>query len=136
MLGAGLGDRGHLVRGGLYPARRRAASQRSWANTPGQTIPSIGGVFTDVASGRKFGFTDAGAFTTTPSATSNISGSYPLTSPLKRINGRAVQIRDHAAGRNLWPRDVHQCPHRRDRHAGRRACLGQPDGGDQPAILS
>jgi hypothetical protein len=43
-----------------------------------------------VASGRKFGFTDAGAFTTTPSATSNISGSYPLTSPLKRINAAAL----------------------------------------------
>lgn len=91
MLGTGLGDRGHIVIAADYTQRDGiTASQRSWATTPNQTIPSIGGVFTDVASGRKFGFTDSGAFTTTPSATSNISGSYPLVSPLKRINVAAL----------------------------------------------
>lgn len=89
--GSKLGDRGHLVLAVDYTQRDGVrAGQRDWANTPGQTIPSLGGVFTDVASGRKFGFTDAGAFTTNPSATSNISGSYPLTSPLKRINAAAL----------------------------------------------
>ncbi|WP_206240723.1 TonB-dependent receptor plug domain-containing protein [Novosphingobium terrae] len=89
--GSKLGDRGHLVIAVDYTQRDGVrAGQRDWANTPGQTIPSVGGVFTDVASGRKFGFTDAGAFTTNPSATSNISGSYPLTSPLKRINAAAL----------------------------------------------
>jgi len=87
MMGTKLGDRGHIVFAADYTQRDLiTTSERSWAATPNQTIPSIGGVFTDVASGRKFGFTDSGQFTTTPSATSNISGSYPLVSPLKRIN--------------------------------------------------
>jgi outer membrane receptor protein involved in Fe transport len=59
--GSKLGDRGHLVLAVDYTQRDGVrAGQRDWANTPGQTIPSVGGVFTDVASGRKFGFTDAG----------------------------------------------------------------------------
>lgn len=87
MFGTGLGDRGNLVIAADYTQRDLIrAGQRDWAETPNQTIPSIGGVFTDVASGRRFGFTDAGQFTTTPSATSNVSDSYPLVSPLKRIN--------------------------------------------------
>ncbi|WP_294327597.1 TonB-dependent siderophore receptor [uncultured Sphingomonas sp.] len=91
MLGLGVGDRGNLVFAADYTQRDGIlARQRDWAATPNQTIPSIGGVFTDVASGRRFGFTDAGTFTTTPSATSNISGSYPLVSPLKRINLAAL----------------------------------------------
>ncbi|MEJ2458825.1 MAG: TonB-dependent receptor [Novosphingobium sp.] len=91
MLGTGLGDRGNLVLAADYTQRDEIrANQRGWAATPNQTIPSIGGVFTDVASGRKFGFTDGGAFTTTPSATSNVSGEYPLVSPLKRINVAAL----------------------------------------------
>lgn len=87
MYGTKLGDRGHVVFAVDYTQRDQVnAGQRSWAATPNQTIASIGGVFTDVASGRKFGFTDSGQFTTNPSATSNISGNYPLISPLKRIN--------------------------------------------------
>jgi len=91
MVGTGLGDRGHIVIAADYTQRDRIrAGQRDWAETPNQTIPSIGGVFTDVASGRKFGFTDSGDFTTNPSATSNISDTYPLVSPLKRINVAAL----------------------------------------------
>jgi iron complex outermembrane receptor protein len=91
MFGSGLGDRGNIVIAADYTQRDLiSARQRDWAATPNQTIPSIGGVFTDVASGRRFGFTDAGAFTTTPSATSNISRDYPLVSPLKRINVAAL----------------------------------------------
>ncbi|WP_232491850.1 TonB-dependent receptor plug domain-containing protein [Novosphingobium kaempferiae] len=91
MLGTGLGDRGNLVIAADYTQRDLIrAGQRDWAETPNQTIPSIGGVFTDVASGRKFGFTDDGAFTTNPSATSNVSDQYPLVSPLKRINVAAL----------------------------------------------
>lgn len=91
MIGTGLGDRGNLVIAADYTQRDGIrAGQRDWAATPNQTIPSIGGVFTDVASGQRFGFTDDGAFTTNPSATSNISGSYPLISPLKRINIAAL----------------------------------------------
>jgi iron complex outermembrane receptor protein len=91
MFGTGLGDRGNLVVAADYTQRDAIqAGQRNWAATPNQTIASTGGVFTDVATGRKFGFTDAGAFTTTPSATSNISDSYPLVSPLKRINVAAL----------------------------------------------
>ena len=91
MLGTGIGDRGNLVIAADYTQRDGVrAGQRSWAATHNQTIPSIGGVFTDVASGRRFGFTDDGTFTTTPSATSNISATYPLISPLKRINVAAL----------------------------------------------
>jgi outer membrane receptor protein involved in Fe transport len=91
MVGTGLGDRGHVVFAADYTQRDLIrANDRSWAATPNQTIPSIGGVFTDVASGRRFGFTDDGTFTTTPSATSNLSGEYPLVSPLKRINVAAL----------------------------------------------
>lgn len=91
MLGTGLGDRGNLVIAADYTQRDQIrAGQRDWAATPNQTIPSIGGVFTDVASGRKFGFTDDGAFTTSPSATSNVSDQYPLVSPLKRVNVAAL----------------------------------------------
>ena len=91
MLGTGIGDRGNLVIAADYTQRDGVrAEQRDWAATPNQTIPSLGGVFTDVASGRRFGFTDDGAFTTSPSPTSNISASYPLISPLKRINVAAL----------------------------------------------
>ncbi|TXC71029.1 TonB-dependent receptor [Sphingomonas ginsenosidivorax] len=91
MLGTTLGDRGNVVVAADYTQRDGIrAGQRDWAATPNQTIPSIGGVFTDVASGRRFGYTDDGAFTTNPSATSNVSASYPLISPLKRINVAAL----------------------------------------------
>ena len=91
MMGTGLGDRGHVVLAADYTQRDEiTAGQRDWAATPNQTIPSIGGVFTDVASGRKFGFSDDGTFSTNPSATSNISNTYPLVSPLKRINVAAL----------------------------------------------
>ncbi|WP_260596588.1 TonB-dependent receptor domain-containing protein [Sphingomonas endolithica] len=91
MMGTKLGDRGNIVIAADYTQRDPIrAGQRDWAATPNQTIPSIGGVFTDVASGRRFGFADDGAFTTRPSATSNISDSYPLISPLKRINVAAL----------------------------------------------
>ena len=91
MMGTGLGDRGNIVVAADYTQRDGiVAGQRDWAATPNQTIPSLGGVFTDVASGRRFGFTDTGAFTTTPSTTSNISDRYPLISPLKRINVAAL----------------------------------------------
>ena len=91
MLGTGLGERGNLVIAADYTQRDLIqAGQRDWAETPNQTIPSIGGVFTDVASGRRFGFSDTGVFSTNPSATSNISDRYPLVSPLKRINVAAL----------------------------------------------
>lgn len=91
MIGTRLGERGNIVIAADYTQRDGIrAGQRDWASTPNQTIPSLGGVFTDVASGRRFGFTDDGAFTTNPSATSNISSSYPLISPLKRVNVAAL----------------------------------------------
>ncbi|KMS56347.1 TonB-denpendent receptor [Novosphingobium barchaimii LL02] len=91
MMGTGLGDRGNIVIAADYTQRDLIrAGKRDWAATPNQTIPSLGGVFTDVASGRKFGFSDSGEFSTNPSATSNISDQYPLVSPLKRINVAAL----------------------------------------------
>lgn len=91
MLGTPLGDRGHIVVALDYTQREQTLSgSRDWAITPTSTVPSIGGLFTDVASGRRFGFTDSGQFTTNPSATSNISANYPLIEPLKRINAAAL----------------------------------------------
>ncbi|MEE4450984.1 TonB-dependent receptor domain-containing protein [Novosphingobium resinovorum] len=91
MVGTGLGDRGHVVVALDYTQRDMIrAGQRDWATTPNSTIPSTGGVYTDVASGNTFGFTDSGAFTDSPASTSNISSRYPLTSGLKRINAAAL----------------------------------------------
>jgi outer membrane receptor protein involved in Fe transport len=92
MVGGDFADgRGHVVLAADYTQRDLLTSgSRDWARTPTSTIPSVGGVFTDVASGRVFGFTDSGQFTTTPSATSNISASYPLVEPLKRVNVTAL----------------------------------------------
>ena len=90
-LGTGVGDRGHIVLAMDYTQRDMIrAGDRDWAETPGTTIPSLGGTYTDVASGNTFGYTDAGAFTTSPSATSNISARYPLVSGLKRFNATAL----------------------------------------------
>lgn len=91
MFGARLGDRGHIVIAGDYTQRDQVLSgTRDWAITPNSTIPNIGGVFTDVASGRKFGYDASGAFTLSPPATSNISARYPLIVPLKRYNLAAL----------------------------------------------
>ena len=85
-LGGGIGDRGHIVVALDYTQRdQMRAGTRDWAATPGATLLPIGGNFTDVASGRAFSFTSAGAFTTTPQ-TSNFSSQYPLIEPLKRFN--------------------------------------------------
>lgn len=91
MLGTRLGERGHLVIAGDFTKRELVRSgERDWAITPNLNVPNVGGVFTDVASGRRFGFDAAGAFTTTPTATSNISSSYPLIVPLERYNAAAL----------------------------------------------
>jgi outer membrane receptor protein involved in Fe transport len=91
MFGTKLGDSGHLVLAGDYTRREQVlVEDRDWAITPGLTIPNVGGVFTDVASGRRFGFDANGQFTTNPPATSNISSSYPLILPLERINVAAL----------------------------------------------
>lgn len=91
MFGTKLGDRGNLVIAGDFTRRELVLSgERDWAITPNLTIPSVGGVFTDVASGRRFGFDPSGAFTTTPTATTNISNSYPLIVPLERYNVAAL----------------------------------------------
>jgi iron complex outermembrane receptor protein len=79
-------DRGHLVVALDYTQRDQVrGGTRSWAATPGATVLPVGGNFTDIASGRAFSFTSAGAFTTTPQ-TSNFSSQYPLIEPLKRFN--------------------------------------------------
>jgi len=91
MFGSRLGDGGHIVVAGDYTRREQVLSgERDWAITPNLTIPSTGGVFTDVASGRRFGFDANGGFTTTPAATTNISDTYPLIVPLERINVAAL----------------------------------------------
>ena len=80
-------DRGHVVFAFDYTQRDLVRSgSRDWALTPNSTIPPVGGLFTDVASGRRFGFDASGALTTTPATTSNISASYPLVEPLLRFN--------------------------------------------------
>ena len=91
MFGSRLGDGGHIVVAGDYTRREQVlVRERDWAITPNLTIPSVGGVFTDVASGRRFGFDANGALTTTPSPTSNISDTYPLIVPLERVNVAAL----------------------------------------------
>jgi outer membrane receptor protein involved in Fe transport len=84
------GDRGNLVIAADYTRREQVlAGERSWAvqNLP---IPNPGGVFTDIASGRRFGYDASGQFTLTPPASINISDRYPLIVPLKRLNVAAL----------------------------------------------
>lgn len=108
MLGAKLGDRGHLVIAGDYTRREEVlAGDRSWAATPNLTIPNVGGVFTDIASGRRFGFDANGQFTTTPPATSNISASYPLIVPLKRYNLAALFNYEFAPALEVYGRALY-----------------------------
>ena len=89
--GGDINGKGHVVLGLEYDRRTLVRSgTRDWALTPGSTIPNMGGVFTDVASGRIFGYDANGQFTLTPPATSNISSSYPLIEPLTRYNATAL----------------------------------------------
>lgn len=89
--GGDINNKGHVVVALNYTRRDLVRSgTRDWALTPNSTIPNVGGVFTDVASGRTFGYDANGQFTLTPPATSNISASYPLIEPLTRYNATAL----------------------------------------------
>ncbi|MDH7971256.1 TonB-dependent receptor [Sphingomonas sp. AR_OL41] len=108
MFGARLGDRGHIVIAGDYTQRDLVRSgTRDWAITPNSVIPNVGGVFTDIASGRKFGYDATGAFTLTPPATSNISAQYPLIVPLKRYNLAALFNYEVTPGLELYGRALY-----------------------------
>lgn len=108
MFGARLGERGHVVIAGDYTQRDLVRSgTRDWAITPNSTIPNVGGVFTDNASGRRFGFDAGGAFTLTPPATSNISAQYPLIEPLKRYNLAALFNYEVVPGFELYGRGLY-----------------------------
>jgi iron complex outermembrane recepter protein len=108
MFGSKLGDRGHLVIAADYTQRDLVRSgTRSWAITPNSNIPNVGGVFTDIASGRKFGFDANGAFTLTPPTTSNISANYPLIVPLKRYNLAALFNYELAPGFEVYGRALY-----------------------------
>ena len=84
--GIKLGDRGNLV-GYLEMTERDklVAGQRDWALVNPTLSAPNGGNFTDVASGNKFSFTDAGQLTTTAQKT-NYAPQYLLVMPLKRTN--------------------------------------------------
>lgn len=108
MFGTRLGDRGHIVIAGDYTQRDLVLSgSRDWAITPNSTIPNTGGVFTDIASGRKFGYDANGAFTLTPPATSNISARYPLIVPLKRYNLAALFNYEVTPGLEVYGRALY-----------------------------
>ena len=86
LLGGDINDRGHIVFAFDYTNRQQQlAGSRSWAATPNQTVAPAGGNFIDVASGRTFSITSAGAFTNT-TQTSNYTSLYPLIEPLQRYN--------------------------------------------------
>ena len=106
--GSKLGDRGHIVIAADYTQRDLVRSgSRDWAITPNSNIANVGGVFTDIASGRRFGYDANGAFTLTPPATSNISASYPLIVPLKRYNLAALFKYDLLPGLELYGRALY-----------------------------
>lgn len=85
-VGLGVGDRGHLV-GYLDYTQRDIlrAGARPYTLERSGTVPPAGGNFTDVASGRRFSFDEAGNFTLAPQ-TSNFTAEYPFVVPLKRVN--------------------------------------------------
>jgi iron complex outermembrane recepter protein len=108
MAGGRLGDRGHVVVAFDYTQRDEVLSgTRNWAITPNSTIPNVGGVFTDIASGRTFGFDANGGFTLTPPARSNISAKYPLIEPLKRFNVAALFNYELTPGLEVYGRAVY-----------------------------
>jgi outer membrane receptor protein involved in Fe transport len=88
--GSKLGDRGHLVLAVDYPARRRARGSARLGQHARPDHPQRGRRLHRCGERAQVRLHRCRAFTTNPSATSNISGSYPLTSPLKRINAAAL----------------------------------------------
>ena len=84
--GMKLGERGNLVGFIEYTQRDLLqAGERDWAVANPTLLAPRGGNFTDVASGRKFSFDDAGQFTTSPRKT-NFAPLYTLVMPLERLN--------------------------------------------------
>ena len=80
------GDKGSIVGYFEYTDRKELlAGKRDWAVANSVGIAGNGGNFTDVASGNKFSFDQAGQLTTTPQTT-NYAGQFYLAQPLKRIN--------------------------------------------------
>jgi outer membrane receptor protein involved in Fe transport len=88
-LGGELGDRGSIVGYLEYSEREDLrAGDRDFALARSVPVAGRGGNFTDVASGRRFSFDEAGNFTLTPQ-TSDFTPEFILVQPLKRINTSA-----------------------------------------------
>jgi iron complex outermembrane recepter protein len=84
--GVGLGDRGSIVGYVEYTKRDTLlAGKREFAALKPTISRAAGGNFTDVVSGRKFSFDEAGNFTRT-AQTSNFTSQFPLTQAMRRIN--------------------------------------------------
>lgn len=104
--GGTIGDRGHIV-GYLDYTRREVlrAGDRAFALDRPGLVPGAGGNFTDLASGRTFSFTDAGAFTLTPQ-TSNFTPDYILIQPMERYNASTFFDYELAEGVTAYGRGM------------------------------
>ena len=81
-----IGDKGSIVGYFEYTDRKELlAGKRDWATLNSVGIAPNGGNFTDVVSGNKFSFDQAGQLTTTPQTT-NYTSQLLLSQPLKRLN--------------------------------------------------
>jgi iron complex outermembrane receptor protein len=124
--GMDLGERGHVV-GYVEFTQRDAlmAGDRDFAQRKPTLRPGAGGNFTDVASGRTFAYTDAGAFTTTPQTT-NYTSQYTLVQPLKRINASTFFNYDLSDSVQAYGRLMYSSV----------KTSGAPTTGQAPAVLS
>ncbi len=87
--GMPIADRGSVVGYLEYTERKGLkAGERPWALDRPTLIAPAGGNFTDVASGNKFSFDEAGKLTTTAQKT-NYTPEYFLVQPLQRTNASA-----------------------------------------------
>jgi iron complex outermembrane recepter protein len=124
--GWSLGTKGSVV-GYLEYTDRTAllAGKRDWALDRPTLIAPAGGNFTDVASGRKFSFDEAGQLTTT-AQTSNYTGQYFLSQPLKRLNASAFAKYDLTDSIQAYGRFMYS----------NVKTTGAPRSGQTPAIIN
>jgi iron complex outermembrane recepter protein len=101
------------------------AGERSWALANPTLIAPRAGNYTDVASGRRFSITDAGAFTTTPQ-TSDYTPQYTLVSPLERLNASTFFTYDISSGLELFGRAMFS----------RVKTTGSPTNGQNPPVVN
>lgn len=123
--GGAIGDRGHVVAYLGYTERDALfAGDRAFALRNPTLLAPAGGNFTDVASGRRFSFDAAGAFTSTAQMT-DFTPQYFLVQPLKRWNASTFFDYDVLDNVELYGRAMYT----------NVQSTGAPRAGQQPIVI-